>query len=78
MDFIGDADLAGYNSNKFDVPMLIEEFYRAGIEFPMEDRSLVDIQNIFHQMEQRTLVGGCEILLQPRAHRCTWCRSRCT
>jgi len=55
MDFIGDADLAGFNSNKFDVPMMIEEFFRAGIEFPMENRNLIDIQNIFHQMEQRTL-----------------------
>jgi len=55
LEFIADADLAGYNSNKFDVPMLIEEFYRAGIEFPMEGRHLVDVQNIFHQMEQRTL-----------------------
>jgi DNA polymerase-3 subunit epsilon len=58
LDFIGNADLAGYNSNKFDVPMLIEEFYRAGIEFPMEDRNLIDVQNIFHQMEQRTLVAA--------------------
>lgn len=58
LEFIGDADLAGYNSNKFDVPMLIEEFFRAGIEFPMEGRNLVDIQNIFHQMEQRTLVAA--------------------
>jgi DNA polymerase-3 subunit epsilon len=57
-DFIGDADLAGYNSNKFDVPMLLEEFYRAGIDFPMENRRLVDVQNIFHQMEQRTLVAA--------------------
>jgi DNA polymerase III subunit epsilon len=57
-DFIGDADLAGYNSNKFDVPMLLEEFYRAGIDFPMEDRRLIDVQNIFHQMEQRTLVAA--------------------
>lgn len=54
-DFIGDADLAGYNSNKFDVPMLLEEFLRAGIELNMENRRLVDVQNIFHQMEQRTL-----------------------
>ena len=38
--------------------MLIEEFYRAGIEFPMEERNLVDVQNIFHQMEQRTLVAA--------------------
>jgi DNA polymerase-3 subunit epsilon len=58
LEFIGNADLAGYNSNKFDVPMLIEEFYRAGIEFPMEGRALIDVQNIFHQMEQRTLVAA--------------------
>lgn len=54
-DFIGDADLAGYNSNKFDVPMLMEEFLRVGIPFSLEGRSFVDVQNIFHQMEQRTL-----------------------
>lgn len=53
--FIGDADLAGYNSNKFDVPMLMEEFLRAGINFSLEGRAFVDVQNIFHQMEQRTL-----------------------
>ena len=54
-DFIGDADLAGYNSNKFDVPMLMEEFLRVGIPFSLKGRSFVDVQNIFHQMEQRTL-----------------------
>jgi DNA polymerase-3 subunit epsilon len=54
-DFIGDSDLAGYNSNKFDIPMLLEEFLRAGIDFSMADRKFVDVQNIFHQMEQRTL-----------------------
>lgn len=54
-DFFGDADLAGYNSNKFDVPMLMEEFLRAGIPFSLEGRAFVDVQNIFHQMEQRTL-----------------------
>lgn len=54
-EFIGDADLAGYNSNKFDVPMLMEEFIAAGIDFSLENRSFVDVQNIFHQMEQRTL-----------------------
>ena len=53
--FIGDADLAGYNSNKFDVPMLMEEFLAAGVDFSLEGRSFVDVQNIFHQMEQRTL-----------------------
>lgn len=54
-DFIGNADLAGYNSNKFDVPMLMEEFLAAGVDFSLEGRSFVDVQNIFHQMEQRTL-----------------------
>ncbi|MGJ1421259.1 exonuclease domain-containing protein [Sphingobacterium spiritivorum] len=54
-DFIGDADLAGYNSNKFDVPMLMEEFLRANVDFSLEGRNFVDVQNIFHQMEQRTL-----------------------
>jgi DNA polymerase-3 subunit epsilon len=53
--FIGDSDLAGYNSNKFDIPMLMEEFLRAGILFDLENRYFVDVQNIFHQMEQRTL-----------------------
>lgn len=54
-DFIGDSDLAGYNSNKFDIPMLLEEFLRAGVDFDMTGRKFVDVQNIFHQMEQRTL-----------------------
>ncbi|WP_345951172.1 MULTISPECIES: exonuclease domain-containing protein [unclassified Mucilaginibacter] len=54
-EFLGDADLAGYNSNKFDIPMLMEEFLRAGIAFDLSGRHFVDVQNIFHQMEQRTL-----------------------
>lgn len=54
-EFIGDADLAGYNSNKFDIPVLLEEFLKAGVPFDMSDRKFVDVQNIFHQMEQRTL-----------------------
>ena len=54
-EFIGDADLAGYNSNKFDVPLLVEEFLRAGKSFDLSSRRLVDVQNIFHKMEQRTL-----------------------
>ncbi len=53
--FIGDADLAGYNSNKFDVPLLLEEFLRADYPFSLEGRHLIDVQNIFHKMEQRTL-----------------------
>lgn len=54
-DMIKDSDLAGYNSNKFDIPLLAEEFLRAGIEFDMEKRLAVDVQNIFHRLEQRTL-----------------------
>jgi DNA polymerase-3 subunit epsilon len=49
------CDLAGYNSNRFDIPMLMEEFLRAGVEFDMKGRKLVDVQKIFHLMEQRTL-----------------------
>ena len=54
-DFIDISDLAGYNSNKFDIPMLMEEFLRAEILFDLDNRHFVDVQNIFHQMEQRTL-----------------------
>lgn len=53
--FLEDCDLAGYNSNKFDIPLLIEEFLRAGIEFDLRNRRFVDVQNIFHKMEPRTL-----------------------
>jgi len=52
------CDLAGYNSNRFDIPLLIEEFYRAGLEFSMDNRRMIDVQNIFHKMEQRTLVAA--------------------
>lgn len=55
LEFLIDCDLAGYNSNRFDVPILVEEFLRAGVHFEIKDRRLVDVQNIFHQMEQRTL-----------------------
>lgn len=54
-NFIGNSDLAGFNSNKFDVPLLVEEFLRVGVDFEVNNRSLVDVQNIFHKMEQRTL-----------------------
>lgn len=53
--YIGNADLAGYNSNKFDIPFIIEEFLKAGIDFSLKGRRLIDVQNIFHKMEPRTL-----------------------
>lgn len=49
------CDIAGYNSMKFDIPLLAEEFLRAGVEFDFRKRKLVDVQNIFHKKEQRTL-----------------------
>jgi len=54
-EFIKGCDIAGYNSNKFDVPILAEEMLRAGFDFDMKNRRLVDIQNVFYRMEQRTL-----------------------
>jgi DNA polymerase-3 subunit epsilon len=53
--FINGCDLGGFNLLKFDVPMLLEEFIRTGIDFDIENRHLVDVQTIFHKMEQRTL-----------------------
>ena len=49
------CDLAGFNSSRFDVPMLAEEFLRAGVDFDMSKRKFVDVQIIFHKKEQRTL-----------------------
>jgi DNA polymerase III, epsilon subunit and related 3''-5'' exonucleases len=53
--FLENCDLAGYNSNRFDIPLLAEEFLRVGLEFDFSNRRLVDVQKIFHLMEQRTL-----------------------
>ena len=49
------CDLAGYNSNRFDIPLLVEEFLRAGVDIDLNKRKFVDVQTIFHKMEQRTL-----------------------
>lgn len=57
-DIIKDADLAGFNSNRFDIPLLVEELLRCDVDFDMRNRYAVDIQNIFHKMEQRTLVAA--------------------
>jgi DNA polymerase-3 subunit epsilon len=53
--FIGNADLAGYNASRFDIPLLVEEFLRADVDFEMKDRRIVDVMNIYHKMEPRTL-----------------------
>ncbi len=57
-NFLKDCDLAGYNAIRFDIPLLVEEFLRAGMDFEVKNRSMVDVQNIFHKMEQRTLVAA--------------------
>ncbi|MDR1780953.1 MAG: 3'-5' exonuclease [Tannerella sp.] len=49
------CDLAGFNSNRFDIPLLAEEFLRAGIDIDLNKRKFIDVQTIFHKMEQRTL-----------------------
>lgn len=56
--YIEGCDLAGYNSNKFDIPVLAEEFLRAGVDIDLKKRHFIDVQNIFHKMEQRTLVAA--------------------
>ena len=56
--FLNNCDLAGFNSNKFDVPVLVEEFLRADIDFDLRNRKLIDVQNIFHIMEPRNLTAA--------------------
>ncbi|RPD46719.1 MULTISPECIES: 3'-5' exonuclease [Chitinophagaceae] len=53
--FLDGCDIACYNAYRLDIPLLVEEFIRAGVEFDMKSRKLVDVQKIFHHMEQRTL-----------------------
>jgi DNA polymerase-3 subunit epsilon len=57
-EMIADSDLAGFNSNRFDIPLLAEELMRAGIDFDMKNRKAIDVQVIFHKKEQRTLGAG--------------------
>jgi len=58
LNFFGNSDLAGYNSNKYDIPLLVDEFIRAEVDFDFRSRRLIDVQNIFHKMEQRTLAAA--------------------
>lgn len=62
--FLKNADLAGYNSNKFDIPMLAEEMLRAGIDFDLNQVKTIDVQVIFHKMEQRTLAAAYKFYCQ--------------
>ena len=56
--FMEGCDFGGFNSNRFDLPMLVEEFLRVGVDVDFKKRKFIDVQNIFHQMEQRTLVAA--------------------
>ena len=58
VQFIEGCDFAGFNSNKFDFPLLAEEFLRADIDFDLKKRKFIDVQTIFHKMEKRTLVAA--------------------
>jgi DNA polymerase-3 subunit epsilon len=56
--FLKDCDLAGYNSDRFDIPLLMEEFMRADVNFDLDNRKLIDVQTIFHLMEKRNLTAA--------------------
>ena len=56
--FMEGCDFGGFNSNRFDLPMLVEEFLRVGVDVDFKNRKFVDVQNIFHKMEERTLVAA--------------------
>lgn len=57
-NIIKDSDLGGFNSNRFDIPLLAEEMLRADVDFDMKNRLAIDVQTIFHKMEQRTLTAA--------------------
>ena len=62
--FIENCDMGGYNSNRFDIPMLMEEFLRAGMEVDLSKRSMIDVQHIFYTMEPRTLSAAYKFYCQ--------------
>jgi DNA polymerase-3 subunit epsilon len=64
LSFLENCDLAGYNSNKFDLPLLVEEFLRVNKSFEVRDRKCIDVQNIFHKMEPRNLIAAYRFYCQ--------------
>ncbi len=58
LKFFEGCDLAGYNINNFDLPLLVEEFRRAGLSFKVDDRRIIDVQTIFHKREPRNLAAA--------------------
>lgn len=63
MQWIEGCDLAGYNSNRFDVPLLVQELLRAGVRYNVENVSMIDVQNIFYKKEPRTLSAALKFYL---------------
>lgn len=63
-NYFANCDLAGYNSNSFDIPMLVEEFIRAGVNFDLTTRRFIDVQTVFHKMEPRTLTAAYKYYCQ--------------
>ncbi len=59
--FIEGCDLAGFNSNRFDIPLLAEEFLRAEVDIDFKKRKFIDVQAIFHKMEKRTLIAAYQL-----------------
>lgn len=57
-EFMEGCDFGGFNSNRFDLPLLVEEFMRAGVDINFRNRKYIDVQNIFHKKEERTLVAA--------------------
>ena len=62
--FIDNCDMGGYNSNRFDIPILMEEFLRAGMDVDLSNRKMVDVQHIFYTMEPRTLTAAYKFFCQ--------------
>lgn len=62
--FLDNCDLGGYNSNRFDIPLLMEEFLRVGMDVDLSDRRMVDVQHIFYTMEPRTLTAAYKFYCQ--------------
>jgi len=64
LQFLENCDMAGFNSNKFDLPLLVEEFLRIDKDFDLKDKKSIDIQNIFHKMEPRNLSAAYRFYCQ--------------
>lgn len=62
-NYIEGCDFAGFNSNRFDLPLLAEEFLRAGVDIDLKKRKFIDVQTIFHKMEKRTLAAAYKFYL---------------